>query len=119
MRISDWSSDVCSSDLGPSNRRSISLRSRRAPSGKTDHLTSETYTRQRSEIPCRFQPKCSAASVHAPVNVLRWRARSLGRPSLPSGCVLKLRSLPGTGRSEEHTYGIQSLMRITYADFCL
>src|SRR3546814_9231101 len=34
-------------------------------------------------------------------------------------CVSTERSLPSVGRSEEHTSELQSLMRISYAVFCL
>src|SRR3546814_6413121 len=40
------------------------------------------------------------------------RLHALRRPGLPQG-------LPGAGRSEEHTSELQSLMRISYAVFCL
>src|SRR3546814_9358297 len=33
--------------------------------------------------------------------------------------LLELDGLPQTARSEEHTSELQSLMRISYADFCL
>src|SRR3546814_3737997 len=40
----------------------------------------------------------------------RWRIGSLASAPL---------SMPGVGRSEEHTSELQSLMRISYAVFCL
>src|SRR3546814_8309191 len=79
MRISDWSSDVCSSDLRGAHRR----RDRAAHRGW-----------------CPAAPGRSAGGVPAP-------GRAAARPA-PSG-----------ERSEEHTSELQSLMRISYADFCL
>src|SRR3546814_7834185 len=96
MRISDWSSDVCSSDLkagarlvqqhaetvddntaaGPRLRQQVGLQ--RAVDEVGDHR----IARQRSERDVK-------------------------------------RRLPGHARSEEHTSELQSLMRISYAVFCL
>src|SRR3546814_9473106 len=61
---------------------------------------------------------------------LRWRQRAAERPARagkdlgrqPEGMVLFLDHRPGRrrqGRSEEHTSEIQSLLRISYAVFCL
>src|SRR3546814_5004193 len=101
MRIRDWSSDVCSSDL-------LGRVHRKAP-GRI----------RRSGARRRF-PGLNAAS-----------AQALRRPPLP---ILNT-SMPETGeykmsdryaaynrlkfRSEEHTSELQSLMRISYAVFCL
>src|SRR3546814_8493894 len=51
----------------------------------------------------RFQKSCSNIAG------LRVRVR----------CVAGVNSLPGSPRSEEHTSELQSLMRISYAVFCL
>src|SRR3546814_1211301 len=84
MRISDVSSDVCSSDLrGPAQRDGkFELRAaRRAHAGDA-----------RDPVP--FQRSDAADPV---------RAGAADRPQ----------------RSEEHTSELQSLMRISYAVFCL
>src|SRR3546814_10244285 len=44
--------------------------------------------------------------------------RGVARPSLPSSMNLSTSS-PSDARSEEHTSELQSLMRISYAVFCL
>src|SRR3546814_3311197 len=105
MRISDWSSDVCSSDL---------------PSTVSG---SKTVFGSVSNCPRRELP---------------------GLPMMVTGCAgttgtaMELRCLPGGGsagrccasrcsggcsvaanRSEEHTSALQSLMRSSYAVFCL
>src|SRR3546814_14369158 len=41
------------------------------------------------------------------------------KPKHSPGCTAKLRGLTATLRSEEHTSELQSLMRISYAVFCL
>src|SRR3546814_6088820 len=76
MRISDWSSDVCSSDLGSAGR---------APQRRLNRAAGQSVRRYPNGIPS-----------HA----------------LSSACA-------GTSRSEEHTSELQSLMRISYAVFCL
>src|SRR3546814_3347769 len=91
MRISDWSSDVCSSDLFPAERlwptRSFCRRRQNDP--PPGH---EPWRRQFS--PCR-RPARSCA---------RWYS-----PAIPAV----------RARSEEHTSELQSLMRNSYAVFCL
>src|SRR3546814_4710947 len=87
MRISDWSSDVCSSDLGLL---------RAAGPFRCPHRT-----RLRGR-----KPPGAAVPAAAP-----------GRRSrhLPVGARRRRAAL----RSEEHTSELQSLMRISYAVFCL
>src|SRR3546814_7881665 len=59
-----------------------------------------------------------------------WRRRRIGVPSAPpklpankvaplDSCLENLQSLSVADRSEEHTSELQSLMRISYAVFCL
>src|SRR3546814_3667069 len=84
MRISDWSSDVCSSDLAGST----------AKGGRS----------------ARFIAARIAHSMTSPRN---------GIGSV-SQYIVRKTSAPVTGpRSEEHTSELQSLIRISYADFCL
>src|SRR3546814_4434405 len=96
MRISDWSSDVCSSDL---------------------------VRRQSAD-----DPRDRAAARRG-----GWRERERGRGRRDAGdargaaegrTVAMTAETPVTvedddGRSEEHTSELQSLMRISYAVFCL
>src|SRR3546814_1465661 len=102
MRISDWSSDVCSSDLRPGHRR------------KTCRAQVRSYGILLAEARAQAGP--------ASRNDDDQRQRDL-RPR-PAGLV---RMAPGDHhpvrkpeqRSEEHTSELQSLMRISYAVFCL
>src|SRR3546814_4550510 len=89
MRISDWSSDVCSSDL------------------------SKAFLWNKG----RLKP------VSAPSHVQIGGNRRISRESHDQGsrscersCSCSLRF---AARSEEHTSELQSLMRISYAVFCL
>src|SRR3546814_2828713 len=114
MRISDWSSDVCSSDLlaladafGEFDEDLAAVvKSVKRPPGCTISIDRVT--------------EIDVCEVDASGN----RARRLGISILLSQRgELVLRILPGNGRhigrSEEHTSELQSLMRISYAVFCL
>src|SRR3546814_1592431 len=90
MRISDWSSDVCSSDL-PANRRI----------GRSGH------SGPRSRI-SRWAGGCGS----------RLFPRHARRRGAAEG-TLAVRDRACGVRSEEHTSELQSLMRISYAVFCL
>src|SRR3546814_8135761 len=100
MRISDWSSDVCSSDL-PANRCS-------SGSPAVDDRT-------RVEAQLRCQGRLSARLCASP-----GRGPALDRrPAGPRRCSARGYPRPARPRSEEHTSELQSLMRISYAVFCL
>src|SRR3546814_1384887 len=104
MRISDWSSDVCSSDLCVPGGRA------RAAGGATRGGTG-LPKRRRDGRGRRRSGRCD---------------RRRGEPQAPgrSDRGHPARSAIGAGRyprlrSEEHTSELQSLMRISYAVFCL
>src|SRR3546814_4906064 len=97
MRISDWSSDVCSSDLDADDLR-IALWAFPLSQGCSDRLLGRAAGADRR---CRGAAGARSATL------------DLGgdRVHRAVGCR-------GT-RSEEHTSELQSLMRISYAVFCL
>src|SRR3546814_4973443 len=107
MRISDWSSDVCSSDLRSLARRCF----RRQSKGSDRNIESRA--------------PASPAPVFMPGT--GFREFSDGTAIRASGPVLHLVNdfhgaelgSAGDGRSEEHTSELQSLMRSSYAVFCL
>src|SRR3546814_10869335 len=115
MRISDWSSDVCSSDLFPC-----------APPSARENGAGECTPRRRTifklrqwihDLPVRkdaFREKVKLA----PSAPDRHDLAVFGDMDAAFGLVL---TSPATGaiRSEEHTSELQSLMRISYAVFCL
>src|SRR3546814_4353284 len=116
MRISDWSSDVCSSDL--------SFGIHRRPEGlfrrKLDqHIAALSVVHPDDE------PAAVLVLVGGERGVgRRWRQCRLlrrvdGRHSLHGIDFLRGRRLGIDRRSEEHTSELQSLMRISYAVFCL
>src|SRR3546814_9526215 len=105
MRMSDWSSDVCSSDLGVHGK---------TPFGPTLGLMSTTLH------PTALCDKGHAGALYARltdsappddtrVSAVPLNAREPGSASLDTARAL---------RSEEHTSELQSLMRISYAVFC-
>src|SRR3546814_2355670 len=94
MRISDWSSDVCSSDLLAAAR----LLHRCHPDAAQHH-------RGHAHHGLRLRAgRLPAAADSRPAAALD----PLGADHRPGGL-----------RSEEHTSELQSLMRISYAVFCL
>src|SRR3546814_7030174 len=130
MRISDWSSDVCSSDLV--NAISISFKK-----------SQETHPLYKREQVCgkpiigaghtggwpgadvqSLEPRRERPATRNPVHAKRRRPRCPGRiqheaarqwtslahfsPTLRRHCA----------RSEEHTSELQSIMRNSYAVFC-
>src|SRR3546814_8930050 len=99
MRISDWSSDVCSSDLHIEHRAG-----RGGDAGRGD---------QRLRKVERVDAVGHAASLTPSRRV---KSRLCIAPSL---CETKEEQRKRLPRSEEHTSELQSLMRISYAVFCL
>src|SRR3546814_5561174 len=102
MRISDWSSDVCSSDLGIAPASCDRRRARASPSIRR---------RQRGGWNDRYQSRQTTSPR-------LWRGPSRGG-HLEYNCVRRADRLRPVSRSEEHTSELQSLMRISYAVFCL
>src|SRR3546814_10559897 len=109
MRISDWSSDVCSSDLsGPLlDRVDLQIALPPAEPGWVDLPEGEPSAAVRQRVlDCRAR---------------QWRRQEitnarLGPDEIQAFCPL---DQEGKKRSEEHTSELQSLMRISYAVFCL
>src|SRR3546814_6291876 len=99
MRISDWSSDVCSSDLDPDREgEAISwhvqelLRSKKALPAEVARVTFNAITKD-AVLTAMANPRGLDDDL-----IDAYRARR--------------------ARSEEHTSELQSLMRISYAVFC-
>src|SRR3546814_10298815 len=108
MRISDWSSDVCSSDLrSPHDRHAgqgVPVQPLRPDQGMAAARVSPHRGRRHGAQPLPGQLFC------------RSRAGSL--LACPFEHMGDMQYLPDL-RSEEHTSELQSLMRISYAVFCL
>src|SRR3546814_4746537 len=112
MRISYWSSDVCSSDLltvfGKYLRKVVIC-------SRDDYIREEPAppTRQRAD-PTSVNIRNATVATSAPTIASPDTATRTKRCHL----ILSSRSSK-TSRSEEHTSELQSLMRISYAVFCL
>src|SRR3546814_7360535 len=109
MRISDWSSDVCSSDLSPSPP------ARRASCYSGASFDSEP-SRGRRFRSIREQQHRRLDQFLERLHIAR------GVPAIDDAVVAADRQVHQLGaakRSEEHTSELQSLMRISYAVFCL
>src|SRR3546814_1724339 len=116
MRISDWSSDVCSSDL----QRQINYT--RSNESEADRIGIRTMARS------GYDPE-AMAQMFERMQALERSNQGGAKQRTPD----YLRSHPVTTtriaeaktraakmeRSEEHTTELQSLMRISYAVFCL
>src|SRR3546814_1139032 len=115
MRISVWSSDVCSSDLIAGNLQTLPACAQRDILARD--LCSQSETRivriglRRAELRARRLdvPSRAAEEINLPQRVEP-------REEQRRGFGLSARHQP---RSEEHTSELQSLMRISYAVFCL
>src|SRR3546814_1849363 len=107
MRISDWSSDVCSSDL--------------------HHVCAEAVNSAVVEIPCDYPAYLGPIHNQIEREVLDEELRSVAQRLLIQRMQNRVPGPVGRCagprhrrlRSEEHTSELQSLMRISYAVFCL
>src|SRR3546814_8989222 len=97
MRISDWSSDVCSSDLID-----------QATHGGLARRHDVDGTMHRGMAGCVEEQQFGGADAQGLAGQALW---PLPQQAAQGGVDL--------ARSEEHTSELQSLMRISYADFCL
>src|SRR3546814_8328852 len=107
MRISDWSSDVCSSDLN------VELRARRGLRVGTARKRMP-HRRWPAHGPWPPRQHLMAVRVHRSC-----QADDRGPARPPPRRTAKRALARAMGRSEEHTSELQSLMRISYAVFCL
>src|SRR3546814_5347025 len=110
MRISDWSSDVCSSDLLRRRRLRFPCEAqdfqRRRGQPLLGRPAGADLRRQRGQV--GLVPR-----HHVPIQAVDHGLRT------PATAFLVRQRLGRLARSEEHTSELQSLMRISYAVFCL
>src|SRR3546814_2426498 len=118
MRISDWSSDVCSSDLIHGADAVVDVQPK--ANDKTPHAAEMDHLRKTygDKVILALFP---GHSPRIPVSLkdvgLDREGKQIG--DIPPGNVPD-DSTPALGgeRSEEHTSELQSLMRTSYAVFC-
>src|SRR3546814_4915789 len=120
MRISDWSSDVCSSDLSVPGRYiedGVHLRTERPAigldgQGRLRQVSFNNYDR----APFLLEPERMRAFYRAYKDL---HARIVERANWLTVPLRPGMALVFDNRSEEHTSELQSLMRISSAVFCL
>src|SRR3546814_2778577 len=102
MRISDWSSDVCSSDLILS----------RSPANETDRTERGVLTKDRRLGSLEHLDPLYVEDRRNQVARMR-RVNAVDKAG--HRCLDRENSCARSQRSEEHTSGLQSLLRISYA----
>src|SRR3546814_5137921 len=123
MRISDWSSDMCSSDLLPLSHRpfmAFCLEDNAVQDRSADYAALAAHLNP-------DDPGDGARQIDATIIAYqraRCRPGNHGQLVRHLGMLLMLIAetiavFHGMLRSEEHTSELQSLMRISYAVFCL
>src|SRR3546814_7108428 len=115
MRISDWSSDVCSSDLIEVAGLAVD-----DESGEAAAVGHGVFLRSLLDQPQRRICRLWRSRVQIP-RCARDDKLFRGPGLLRQRQVVqhRLQEARGLARSEEHTSELQSLMRISYAVFCL
>src|SRR3546814_2867079 len=106
MRISDWSSDVCSSDLAGL-----------AVGQEVGHHRAGAGTEAEPDVPVAEGEDRIAMARRAADD--RHGVRHRGAEAHPAAFLAPVEAGEPAARSEEHTSELQSLMRISYAVFCL
>src|SRR3546814_6878765 len=104
MRISDWSSDVCSSDLHASCASTLPAESTQAKYEGRSHSCRDSS----SSAPVGGTRLATGSRAGSTADIVASTNRA-NADTIRCAC----------GRSEEHTSELQSLMRISYAVFCL
>src|SRR3546814_6275568 len=125
MRISDWSSDVCSSDLSENFKRvRLSVGPELAIFGRIDFPAKQGGFHdgfpgpdRPKGLPGKADGVQGGKAIGEKWQAYRMILEPLGRfmRKGQAGSEYRVAAL----RSEEHTSELQSLMRISYAVFCL
>src|SRR3546814_10088168 len=146
MRISDWSSDVCSSDLGEAVGRAFAVGQGARPGRGPDveardkhepgceglillrggspqfFLSDAEIARDSLSVPFRETPGDAALDELLDIGGIATdqpRDRGIILSLCADQCIQPRSYSFIAHRSEEHTSELQSLMRISYAVFCL
>src|SRR3546814_3269359 len=122
MRISDWSSDVCSSDLRPHTPA-------HEGEGYADHAANDIgdYATRSNGPVAEIAPQLGEMDGG---QALQYQHEGKRRQNQSKAGIISCASQrtrdgdeqgakKAANRSEEHTSELQSLMRISYAVFCL
>src|SRR3546814_10386055 len=126
MRISDWSSDVCSSDLlplDPGRKACAAAPAQAACLDRVDDLLRRLRPRRLQSLPAvmrgivRHAQRIDDSATRKGEPLLPGKEGQFLDPPQP----VRVRAIEHRRhvRSEEHTSELQSLMRISHAVFCL
>src|SRR3546814_1066403 len=108
MRISDWSSDVCSSDLAEAELQEVLAKLEAEGANPTLAASQRAWTEyRRHQAEYRSRINDPMPGSIAPM-IYHDEMEKISRARIAE-----------LDRSEEHTSELQSLMRISYAVFCL
>src|SRR3546814_7533983 len=110
MRISEWSSDLCLSDLAVIHRRRASAVALAIPAGAAEAAPTRA---------CDAADQALMTSSSRPMRVKASMAWSRCSRVCAALIWVRMRAWSFGTRSEEHTSELQSLMRISYAVLCL
>src|SRR3546814_6755864 len=138
MRISDWSSDVCSSDLGVPDPRGWTSGESRSPRfqavastvadygkepGKTPSTGAYDHSQEVVRIGHQIFERISGACADSSDSLVSFLENRCSKRGVYRSELLDFIGNFGASdrirRSEEHTSELQSLMRNSYAVFCL
>src|SRR3546814_3419608 len=123
MRISDWSSDVCSSDLCVGWRHVEDRQDRDVLLRRVERVAVDDVAAQLAAVGNRVAHRVGVEAQRferlvAQAGGVEGHARGAGGQRRGRRQAATER-MTGDHRSEEHTSELQSLMRISYAVFCL
>src|SRR3546814_7318942 len=124
MRISDWSSDVCSSDIPARGRLPLAAAAAAGLDGLRHGRAAAARGRTHDHLAARRLVPAGDLQPQAADEETLGRNPAVPGPGLGTGRAAARDPCPTAvprprGRSEEHTSELQSLMRISYAVFCL
>src|SRR3546814_5182336 len=114
MRISDWSSDVCSSDLRWDERTRVMAMGAFAAISAAMAVAAGAFGAHGASGPQEAE-WLRTGGVYQLVHAVA----ALAIMGFARGPAIMLLAGAAIFRSEEHTSELQSLMRISYAVFCL
>src|SRR3546814_1828128 len=121
MRISDWSSDVCSSDLASDGivwtRLANPSATRATFAWRADRIASGRLIASPASNAAAASRTCAASRSGTRANADQ--NDPITPPPHAHRAPAKAGAQDHAARSEEHTSELQSLMRISYAVFCL
>src|SRR3546814_9660387 len=121
MRISDWSSDVCSSDLLRATQLAMDARQSEHERDVLTGVEHRCHDVGEPVLVVRLDRRRQGDRVVVAIAVEDRHARGVIRDARIADAEREavFAHERHAGRSEEHTSELQSLMRISYAVFCL